>query len=519
MSIDMEDSLRQSSSLGFSSKNKKKWLRRRNGCESIEDTLAKWKKNNKLQITKVPGKGSKKGCMKGKGGPENKSCRYRGVRQRTWGKWVAEIREPVKKGSVTNKRRIRLWLGTFSTAVEAARAYDYAARAMYGPNAILNFPDYSHESGGQLDSLSSSMTATESKTTLDQYEDNMVERLKMGSCGSREVNKQSGSSGIYAVNESEEEVEKFQVAESSGRELKAEGWDLTNEWMSSHHVEAEAPVLRGEMDGELAEMDGELAEIVESWGCHGIDDRYDFLQNETENVENKLKNEIAESRLSSRLHECLYSDHDMRTDRKSFYDAQMPLTTGEVFSGLTGGNSNHFEARHDDINLGLCNPEIDIKPSVQGISDSGASKGERNYGYVHGEVHADSNHFEARHDDINLGLCNPEIDIKPSVQGISDSFALKGERNYGYVHGEVHAASQLQSGRPPELPCQLQSGRPPELSCQLQSPGTNLPGSLSFIQEADLGGGCNFDLLKQDINWGLVGEPELLDPWFHELQF
>ncbi|KAL3569796.1 hypothetical protein D5086_029686 [Populus alba] len=429
MSIDMEDSLRQSSSLGFSSKNKKKWLRRRNGCESIEDTLAKWKKNNKLQITKVPGKGSKKGCMKGKGGPENKSCRYRGVRQRTWGKWVAEIREPVKKGSVTNKRRIRLWLGTFSTAVEAARAYDYAARAMYGPNAILNFPDYSHESGGQLDSLSSSMTATESKTTLDQYEDNMVERLKMGSCGSREVNKQSGSSGIYAVNESEEEVEKFQVAESSGRELKAEGWDLTNEWMSSHHVEAEAPVLRGEMDGELAEMDGELAEIVESWGCHGIDDRYDFLQNETENVENKLKNEIAESRLSSRLHECLYSDHDMRTDRKSFYDAQMPLTTGEVFSGLTG------------------------------------------------------------------------------------------ERNYGYVHGEVHAASQLQSGRPPELPCQLQSGRPPELSCQLQSPGTNLPGSLSFIQEADLGGGCNFDLLKQDINWGLVGEPELLDPWFHELQF
>jgi hypothetical protein len=473
MSIDMEDSLRQSSALGFSSKNKKKWQRRRNGCESVEDTLAKWKKNNKLQITKVPGKGSKKGCMKGKGGPENKSCRYRGVRQRTWGKWVAEIREPVKKGSVTNKRRIRLWLGTFSTAIEAARAYDYAARAMYGPNAILNFPDYSHESGDQLVSLSSSMTATESKTTLDNYEDNKVERLKMGYCGSREVNKQSGSSGIYAVNESEEEVEKFQVAESSGRELKAEVWDLTNELMSSHHVEAEAPVLRGEMDGDLAE-------IVESWGCHGIDDRYDFLQNETENVEYKLKNEIAESRLSNRLHECLSSDHDMRTDRKSFYDAQMPLTTGEEFSGLTVGNSNHFEARHDEI---------------------------------------------------DLGLCNPEIDIKPFIQGIPDSSALKGERNYGYVHGEVHAASQLQSGRPPELSWQLQSGRPPELSWQLQSPGTNLPGSLSYIQEADLGGGCNFDLSKQDINWGLVGEPELLinwglvgepellDPWFPELQF
>ncbi|XP_058095024.1 dehydration-responsive element-binding protein 2D-like [Magnolia sinica] len=76
---------------------------------------------------------SRKGCMKGKGGPENALCNYRGVRQRTWGKWVAEIREP--------KRGARLWLGTFNTSLEAALAYDDAARKLYGPCANLNLPE------------------------------------------------------------------------------------------------------------------------------------------------------------------------------------------------------------------------------------------------------------------------------------------------------------------------------------------------------------------------------------------
>lgn len=65
------------------------------------------------------------------GGPRRARKKFVGVRQRPSGRWVAEIKDTIQK--------IRVWLGTFDTAEEAARAYDEAACLLRGANTRTNF--------------------------------------------------------------------------------------------------------------------------------------------------------------------------------------------------------------------------------------------------------------------------------------------------------------------------------------------------------------------------------------------
>ncbi|XVE76621.1 hypothetical protein DITRI_Ditri12bG0188200 [Diplodiscus trichospermus] len=427
----------------------KKPRRRRNGRESVEDAIENWKKynNNQLQfgeqdglkkVCKVPAKGSKKGCMLGKGGPDNSKCKFRGVRQRIWGKWVAEIRQPIDDGRVGSKGNKRLWLGTFSTAIDAALAYDVAAKAMYGPYARLNFPDFSNESIDDSKKASASSTTETCSVDSAPTANWEVEKIKESVYVKEEARCTAEDSAIETRGtecNSRNNESATQDHKEHGIEVKTLNEAMDDELtVNSRNNESWALVYKEkaiEADTLKEAMDDEHTGVMRIPNSNGIKDTNEYLNNELRDEECKLGISYMDS-----------EDYKMQTAfKRKEMESEAEISHSIISSAHSDFNFRfNYLDNYEDQNSGIS--VVDLEPSFDVKVDMPSTREDWN-GELGGSIESlgyncflgKDDNFQTEYTDIHCKPLRDMKEVEAGPEGSTDFYSCKSFDNiYEHMH-------------------------------------------------------------------------------------
>ncbi|XP_022742632.1 uncharacterized protein LOC111293868 isoform X2 [Durio zibethinus] len=461
----------------------------RNGRESVEDTIEKWKKynNNQLQfgeddglkkVCKVPAKGSKKGCMVGKGGPENSRCKFRGVRQRIWGKWVSEIRQPINGGDAGSRGNNRLWLGN-SNKVPAS---------------------------------STTKTCSTDSTSISNSEDEKVKEstihfASLGEPQSPELHIVE-ESNVFLKDKLMEKRDCSQVyikeetgfkAEDNAKETRGTESNSRNDCKPYREHGIEVETLKEATNDEL---------IMRIHNSKGIKDANGYLQNELKDEECQLRIGFMDS-----------DDYNTQTPfKRNKMESEVETSESIISSAYIGFNFRHnfvdnYEDQDASISIVDSEPPNNVKVEMPAMRENwkGALAGSiesMGYNCFFGK----DNNLQAEHTDGNLSsdiYCKPssemkaeapilkeEVEVEP--RGFTDFYSYKNFDNISDQF-EFPSTNHLQRGR-------------------LQGPEAKIQDGFNQ-NETDPGVDYKMEFWTPDVDLDFIEATKYTDSWFPERRF